>query len=141
MKLALIHIIDDAGPIDPGYGNRPGYGGGRPDNSLPDGGRDSIWGRPGVDHPGNRPIYHPGHPSHGLPSGGHPGNQLPWTPGHPDNSLPVPPGITPPEVPADLAGKLIVLWRMPNTVEWHGKAIDPSLSPDQGLPPAPEPKY
>jgi hypothetical protein len=67
---------------------------------------------------------------------------LPWAPGNPDNTLPVPPGVTPPTAPPDLQNKLVVLWRLPNTVEWHGKAIDPSLIAGMPLPeePAPEPK-
>jgi hypothetical protein len=130
-KFAMITILDDSGfsPVD------PGFGGGRP------GGVDPGYGRPGGGHP-SQPIFHPGHPDHGLPSQpGHPGNQLPWAPGNPDNSLPVPPGITaPPNVPPALANKLVVLWRLPNTREWHGKAIDPSLSAGTPLPEEPEPK-
>jgi len=124
------------GPVDPGFGNRPGYGGGYPSQGLP--------GSPGHPRgPGHvsPPIFHPGHPDHGLPSGGHVGNQLPWSPGSPDNSLPVPPGITEPPVPPDLASQVIVLWHLPGQVEWHGKVIDPSLSAGMPLPPAPEPKY
>lgn len=121
------------GPVDPGFGGgRPGYGGGYPSHGLPGSG----------GHP-SQPIYHPGHPDHGLPSQpGHPSQGLPiWAPGHPDAGLPVPPGIDAPAVPPDLAGQLIVLWRLPNAVEWHGKAMDPSLSAGYPLPPAPEPKY
>ena len=142
MKLALIHILsdDDRGSLYPDQGlpgggghpsNRPIHHPGHPDHGLPS--------RP--DHIGGGPIYHPGHPDHGLPSHGHIGNQLPWSPNSPDQSLPVPPGIQLPDAPPDMDSKLIVLWRLPNTVEWHGKAMDPSMSPDQGLPPAPEPKY
>jgi hypothetical protein len=133
---AIIPVGNIDAPIDPGFGGgRPGSGG-RPDNSLPGG---SFGGR---DHI-SPPIYHPGHPDHGLPSGGrgdHIGNQLPWAPGNPDNTLPVPPGVTPPTAPPELAAKLVVLWRMPNTVEWHGKAIDPSLVAGTPLPPTGEPK-
>ena len=134
-KLALCLVIQEfgGGPIDPGFGNIGGWGG----------------GDPGYD----RPIHHPGHPDHGLPgSGGHPSNRppgsasgrpdnsLPWAPGHPDNSLPVPPGVTPPpNVPPNLEEQLVVLWRLPNTTEWHGKAMDPSLSAGTPLPETPAP--
>lgn len=129
--MVQLYIIHPIGNLDLPSNALPGSGiSGRPDNSLP--------GRP--DHIGGGPIYHPGHPEHGLPSGGHIGNQLPWAPGHPDNSLPVPPGVGTAPVPPDLADKLVVLWHLPNTVEWHGKVIDPSLRPDQGLPPTGEPK-
>lgn len=124
---AMITLLDDRDAVDPGFGNRPG--GARPDQGLP--------AQPG--HP-SQPIFHPGHPDHGLPSGGHIGNQLPWSPGSPDNSLPVPPGVSPPQTPANLKEKLVVLWRLPNTTEWHGKAMDPSLSAGYPLPETPEPK-
>ena len=133
-KLALCLILQEVGgggPVDPGFGN---WGGGAD---------------PGYD----KPIHHPGHPDHGLPSrpvhpgnrppgsaGGHPDNSLPWAPGNPDNSLPVPPGVTPPNVPPALKEKLVVLWRLPNTTEWHGKAMDPSLVAGMPLPETPEPK-
>ena len=140
---AMITLLDD-GSIDPGFGNRPGGGGNRPgiDNELP----------------GN--IHHPGHPDHGKPidpgfgQGGRPhpgnrppgsgpdhiGNQLPWSPNSPDNSLPLPPGITAPPTPPNLKEKLVVLWRLPNTTEWHGKAFEKG-HPDAGLPETePEPK-
>lgn len=122
---ALITLLDDGNiGLDPGFGNRPGGGG----------------------HP-SQPIYHPGHPEHGRPvdpgfgQGGanRPDNSLPWSPNSPDNSLPVPPGVQPPHTPPALQDKLVVLWRLPNTTEWHGKAIDKG-HPDAGLPPAPEPK-
>ena len=130
-KLALCLVLQEVGggPIDPGFG----VGGG------------------GVDPGYGKPIYHPGHPDHGLPiAPGHPGNRppmggahpdhdLPWSPTSPDNSLPVPPGISPPTVPPNLKEKLVVLWHLPNTTEWHGKAIDPA-SVDNTLPPTPEPK-
>ena len=132
-KLALCLILQEVG-------------GGHPDQGLPG------WGG-GVDPGYDKPIHHPGHPDHGLPSrpahpgnrppgsgGGHPDQSLPWAPGSPDNSLPVPPGVTPPNVPPNLKEKLLVLWRLPNTTEWHGKAMDPSLSAGQPLPETPEPK-
>ena len=140
---AMITLLDD-GSIDPGFGNRPGGGGNRPgiDNELP----------------GN--IHHPGHPDHGKPidtgfgQGGRPhpgnrppgsgpdhiGNQLPWSPNSPDNSLPLPPGITAPPTPPNLKEKLVVLWRLPNTTQWHGKAMDPNLEGGMPLPETPEPK-
>lgn len=118
VQLYVILPVGDVGAVDPGFG------------------------RPGAVDPGyGRPIFHPGHPEHGLPSHGHIGNQLPWAPGHPDAGLPVPPGISEPPVPPDLASKVVVLWHLPGQVEWHGKVIDPSLSAGYPLPPAPEPKY
>jgi hypothetical protein len=126
-KLALCLVLQEVGghPVDPGFGNIGGVD-------------------PGYD----RPIYHPGHPDHGLPgSGGHPSNRppgsvsgrpdnsLPWAPGNPDNSLPLPPGITAPPTPPNLNEKLVVLWRLPNTTEWHGKAFEKG-HPDAGLPPS-----
>ena len=127
---AMITLLED-GSIDPGFGNRPGGGGNRPNQDLP--GR-----RP---HPGGGPIYHPGHPDHGLPSEQpEPDNELPWAPGSPDQGLPLPPGITAPPTPPNLKDKLVVLWRLPNTTQWHGKAMDPSQRPDQELPETPEPK-
>lgn len=132
----IIPVSGDPGGglVDPGFGNRPGgadpgYGKpifhpGHPDHGLP--------GGPGHVSP---PIYHPGHPDHGLPSGGHISNRLPWAPGHPDAGLPVPPGITLPAPPANLASKLIVLWHVPGQTEWHGKAFEPG-HPDAGLPPS-----
>ena len=132
-RLALCLILQEVGgSVDPGFGNIGG-------------GADPGYGKP---------IFHPGHPEHGLPSspghpsnrppgsgGGRPDNSLPWAPGNPDNSLPVPPGITaPPNVPPALNSKLVVLWRLPNTTEWHGKAMDPSLSAGTPLPETPEPK-
>jgi hypothetical protein len=121
--------------------------GGRPDQSLP--GHEGS-GDPGYD----RPIHHPGHPDHGLPSrpvhpgnrppgsaGGRPDNSLPWSPGSPDQGLPVPPGISPPPVPPNLAQQVVVLWHMPGQTQWHGKVIDPATinRPDQGLPAQPPP--
>ena len=111
-KLVLAYVIAEVSDIDPGFGNI--VGGGHPDQGLP--------GQGG--HPGNRP---PGS------SGGRPDNSLPWAPGNPDNSLPLPPGIQPPNAPPALKDKLVVLWRLPNTTEWHGKAVD-NAHPDQGLP-------
>jgi hypothetical protein len=142
--LAMIIPVGGGGPVDPGYGHPGADGGGKPifhpghpDHGLPSG--------PGHVSP---PIWHPGHPDHGLPSSpGHPANRppgsypgrpdqgLPWAPGHPDAGLPVPPGITLPAPPADLASKLIVLWHVPGQTEWHGKAFEPG-HPDAGLPPS-----
>ena len=116
---------------------------------LEDGAFGGMGG--GADPGYDKPIHHPGHPDHGLPSGppGHISNRPPgsypgrpdqglppYSPGSPDNSLPVPPGVTPPpNVPANLKDQLVVLWRLPNTVEWHGKVIDPSLVAGMPLPP------
>jgi hypothetical protein len=122
-RLVLALVVAEVGGVDPGFGNI-GIGG-RPDQGLPGYGHPDQ-GLPGQGgHPGNRP---PGS------SGGHPDNSLPWSPGHPDNSLPLPPGISPPTAPPNLKDKLVVMWRLPNTTEWHGKAVDPGANPDQGLP-------
>jgi hypothetical protein len=128
-RLALCLVLQEIGAVDPGFG---------------------VGG--GVDPGYGKPIFHPGHPDHGLPSApGHPSNRppgsypsrpdnsLPWAPGNPDNSLPLPPGISAPPVPPHLKENLVVLWRLPNTTEWHGKAIDKG-HPDAGLPPEVEPK-
>ena len=131
-RLALCLVLQEiGGPVDPGWG-----GGGieHPGNRPPGSGA----------HPGGGPIFHPGHPDHGLPSGppdhvsggrpDRPDNSLPWGPNSPDNSLPVPPGVTPPATPGGaLKDKLVVLWHLPGTTEWHGKVMDPSLS--AGTPP------
>ena len=112
-RLAIIHFLDGAdGPVDPGFGV-PGYGGGRPDNSLP--------GSPA--HPGNAlpppghivtlPVYpfDPTRPDAGLP---------PSQPGV-DNGLPsVRPGM-----------KFIAKW-----VQCGGLI----LVPDNELPETPQPK-
>jgi hypothetical protein len=124
-KFVLAYVVAEVGSVDPGFGNIAG--GPRPDQGLPGYGHPDQ-GLPGYGHPGNRP---PGS------AGGHPDNSLPWSPGHPDNSLPLPPGILPPNVPPPMKDKLVVLWRLPNTTEWHGKAVDPSQRPDQGLPGGP----
>lgn len=68
-RRALITFLDDEGAVDPGWGQRPPYGGGRPDNSLPGSGN---------------------YPSHGLPGGGHISllPVFPFDPTRPDNELP-----------------------------------------------------
>jgi hypothetical protein len=141
-KLYIGEIHEVGGAVDPGYGRpgwspadpdygRPIFHPGHPDHGLPS--------RP--PHVGGGPIFHPGHPDHGLPSAPvRPDNSLPWAPGHPDAGLPVPPGITVPPVPPNLAQQVVVLWHLPGQVEWHGKVIDPSLSAGTPLPPAPQPK-
>ena len=120
----------------------PVEGGNRPDNSLPGG----QGGYP------SQPIYHPGHPDHGLPpfpSQGLPGQQ----PGRPDQGLPpfpsqgLPEGGTDipsnelpmPQPPAEYQDDLIIAVKRPEETEWTVKAYDPSLHPDQGPVPHPEP--
>ncbi|MFI5224008.1 MAG: hypothetical protein ACHQX3_07190 [Nitrospirales bacterium] len=78
-RIALITFLD-GGPVDPGFGQigLPGYGGGRPDNSLP-----------GYGHPGNALPVPPVRPSNPivLP----PGVWPPMVPPGVDNTLPLPP--------------------------------------------------
>jgi|SRR6188474_1575989 len=92
-RLALIQFLDGDGPVDPGFGQLPGYGGGHPSGGpvLPPGGV-------------TLPVYpfDPTRPDNSLPGGGQPDNSLP-SPGRryivkwlacsglilvPDNSLP-----------------------------------------------------
>jgi hypothetical protein len=99
-----------------------------PDNSLPGGGGDHIWGG---GKPGGGGAAHP---DHGLPGGG--------GAGIPDNSLP---SVRPPTL---LPGWTLVLVRRPDG-QWKYAALAPSSppprplpepippggAPDQGLPP------
>lgn len=108
-RMALITFFESGEPVDPGYG-QPGYGGGRPDNSLPGG----------------------GYPSHGLPGGGHitllP--VYPFDPTRPSNELPG----QQPEVGNDLprpGRKYVVKWLACSGL---------ILVPDNELPPTAEPK-
>jgi hypothetical protein len=86
-KLALITFMEGGEPVDPSYGV-PGYGGGRPDNSLPGYGRPDN-SLPGGGHAITLPVY-PFDPTLG-----------------PDNSLPTPPVTTWPPRPG---GKFVVKW-------------------------------
>lgn len=74
-RAIITFLGDDGQPVDPGFGV-PGFGSGRPDNSLP-----------------GAPAY----PSHGLPGGP---VQLPVYPFDPtlgpDNELPDTPSVWPP---------------------------------------------
>jgi hypothetical protein len=87
-----------------------------------------------------------GRPDNTLPGmGGRPDNSLPGSPGHPDNR---PPGGRPPQVGP---GEALVLVRDQAGV-WHYAAlpsgspppkpvpVPPPTTPDNTLPPAPEPK-
>ena len=104
--------------------------GGHISNELP-------GGRPG--HVGGGPIYHPGHPS----QPGHPGNRPPGSGNYPSGQ-PVPPDTIDPPLPAYLPepydDKVIVAIKRPDVTEWRVTAYDADSFPDQGLPPAPEPK-
>jgi hypothetical protein len=74
-----------------------------------------VWPRP------------PGHPDQGLPpSPGTPDQGLPPAAGHPDQGLPRPETFW-------------VVCGIPG-VGWRYVAVDPSLRPDQGLPPTAQPK-
>jgi hypothetical protein len=112
-RLAIIHFLDGAdGPVDPGYG-MPGYGGGRPDNSLPGSGGHPGNALPPPGHIVTLPVYpfDPTRPDAGLP---------PSQPGV-DNGLPsVRPGM-----------KFIAKW-----VQCGGLI----LVPDNELPETPQPK-
>jgi hypothetical protein len=109
-KMAMITFFEAGEPVDPGYGV-PGYGGGRPDNSLPS---------------------FPGRPDNSLPGGGHiitlPVFPFDPTVG-PDNTLP-----NAPEAGNDLprpGRRYIVKW-----LACYGLI----LVPDNELPPTAEPK-
>jgi len=108
-KMAMITFFEAGEPVDPSYGV-PGYGGGRPDNSLPGYGR----------------------PDNSLPGGGHITTLpvFPFDPTRPDNSLPG----DQPEVGNDLprpGRKYVVKW-----LACYGLI----LVPDNELPQTPEPK-
>jgi hypothetical protein len=79
-RAIITFLGDDNQPVDPGYGV-PGYGGGRPDNSLPGGGRPDN-SLPGGGHIVTLPVFpfDPTRPDNSLPDGG----------GSVDNSLPRP---------------------------------------------------
>ena len=86
-KMALITFFESGEPVDPGYG-QPGYGGGRPDNSLP-----------GTRPPGSigtLPVFpfDPSRPDNSLP-GDQPGmdNTLPGGSGRPSNPIQLHPGL------------------------------------------------
>lgn len=80
-KMALITFFESGEPVDPGYG-QPGYGGGRPDNSLP---------RP-PGSIGTLPVF-PFDPS-----------------GHPDNTLPGSGGEVTPPIQLHPGLRLVVKW-------------------------------
>lgn len=124
--LATITVIGGGGAQPKGTGSThvaliTPLGGGHIDAGLPEGPPEHIWGGGG-----ERPPHIDAKP--------------PWAPGHPDAGLPVPPGITAPPVPPNLAQQVVVLWHLPGQVEWHGKVIDPSLVAGTPLPPTPTPK-
>ena len=95
----------------------------RIDNTLP-GPPPGIWPPPEAPDnslpptPGHLPVF-PGTP-------GEPGTIWPPLPVRPDNSLPGPENF------------LVIVW-VPG-VGYRWVVVDPSLKPDQGLPPHPEPK-
>jgi hypothetical protein len=137
----------------PGSGGRPTFPV-RPDNSLPS--RPGIWPQPpvGIWPPPppllpTHPIYPGGeHPDQGLPpqppSGEHPDQGLPPSGEHPDQGLPpeqphpqppifLPPGAVWPPLPPSIQGPILCfVWIVGVGYRWA--AIDPSLTPDQGLP-------
>jgi hypothetical protein len=88
-RVAVITFLD-GGPVDPGYGQLPGYGGGYPSHGLPG----------GPNYPSHQPLppgaatlpvfpFDPTIPDNSLPgSGGRPDNSLPPSQGRPDNTLP-----------------------------------------------------
>jgi hypothetical protein len=103
-RLAYIQYVDGPdGGGDPGY-DRPSFGGGRPDNSLPGSGGRPDNSLPGGGHISTLPVFpfDPTKPDNELPGGGG-GSTLPIRPGAkfvvkwlachglilvPDNSLP-----------------------------------------------------
>jgi hypothetical protein len=120
--------------------------GGHPDNSLPSFG---VPGRPDQGLPGggqggspSHPIYHPGHPDHGLPSEP-PKPDHGFNPAHPDQSLPEggqPVQLPEVPVPPQLGQRALVGVYVPGRGwTWKAYPMDGNR-PDQGLPPAPQPK-
>jgi hypothetical protein len=141
-RMAVITFLD--GPVDPGYGQNPGYGGGRPDNSLPGGPNYPSQGLPGYGRPDNTlPGMGGNYPSHGLPGGGHISllPVFPFDPTKPDNSLPgqgtSPDNTLPGQQPG--AGNELPRPGKKYVVKWlacHGLI----LVPDNSLPETAEPK-
>ena len=138
---AMIVPMGAAGPVDPGFGNRPGH----PPVD------------PGFGH-GN--PAHPWLPGHGGgANSGHIDNTLPvppappstkppiqiWPPtapifpAGPDNELPPAGSIWPPLPPGMPAGELLVLVYITG-IGWRWTVIDTGLTVDNTLPPSPEPK-
>jgi hypothetical protein len=116
-------------------GDQPGI-----DNSLPiPPPPPSVWPPPTVSHP-IEPAP-PGTPPGVIwPSPGHPSHQPvptpPGAPGRPDQSLP--PGPVHPEHP--IASQTFWMLCYSPRLGWKYVTVDPSLRPDQGLPPHAQPK-
>ena len=87
--LAMV-IPVGGGPVDPGYGQVPGYGGGHPSHGLPGAPVYPSHGLPGAPaRPDQGLPWYPGRPDQGLPGfPGRPDQGLPWYPGRPDQGLP-----------------------------------------------------
>jgi hypothetical protein len=149
-----IRVREVSGPVDPGYG----VGSEHPDQGLPGGGLypdqglpippPGIWPPPTVSHPivpippGSEvppgtiwpPPGGPLYPSHGLPGEPpRPDNTLPGQPPRPDNTLPGQPGHPDNALPSQ---KFWIVAGIPG-YGWRYVCVDPSLRPDQGLPPQP----
>jgi hypothetical protein len=153
-------LPDPEAPVDPGYGVDDTH----PDQGLPP--EVGVWppipGRP--DHPivlpppvitpkppgGKPPVVWPPQIDNSLPEPP-PGIWPP--PGAPDNSLPPTPGQLPvfPDSPGEPGtiwpplpvmpdeGNLLVIVWVPG-VGYRWAVVDPTLKPDQGLPPTAQPK-
>jgi hypothetical protein len=105
-RLAYITFLD-GGPVDPGYGQLPGYGGGYPSHGLPGGGNYPSQGLPGYpSHPiqpvppgsiGQLPVFpfDPTKPDQGLPGSGEgsPDQGLPGSGGRPSHPIVIQPGM------------------------------------------------
>jgi hypothetical protein len=109
------HPIYPTRPTDPDYGLDTGH---RPSNELPGEGEGEEHPDQGLPGRGPRPS-HPIHPGGGG--------------AHPDHELPMPPGAVWPPLPPSVQGPVMCfVWIVGVGYRWT--VIDPSLTPDQGLP-------
>jgi hypothetical protein len=142
-------LPDIESPVDPDYG----VGAERPSHPIvirPPGGPVTIW-PPSVDNslpplpPGFWGGVAPPSVDNTLPVPPVAGN-LPVFPGTPEHPIAAPPGTIWPPLPVHLPSPpsgspdnlLVIVW-VPG-VGYRYVVVDPSLHPDQGLPPHPQPK-
>jgi hypothetical protein len=146
MPIYVGHLREVSGPVDPGFGGGlggpadPGYGhpeGGHPSHGLP-----PIPGAPDQGLPAPPPgIWPPpsvSHPIEPAPPGTPPGTIWP-SPGEPTHPVAPPSGGAPTPTPPIASKVYWIVAGIPG-VGWRYVAVDPSLRPDQGLPPGATPK-